>query len=77
MAMTFRSDEDVRAVKVFVSKVKAMREAQKNYFRSRDGMMKAHAMTLEREVDQQLYQWDLERIRDEEREMEPELFPGN
>ncbi|MDR1278597.1 MAG: hypothetical protein LBK02_07590 [Treponema sp.] len=75
--MTFRSDEDVRAVKVFVSKVKAMREAQKNYFRSRDGMMKAHAMTLEREVDQQLYQWDLERIRDEEREMEPELFPGN
>jgi hypothetical protein len=77
MVMTFRSDEDVRAVKVFVAKVKAMREAQKSYFRSRDGMMKAHAMTLEREVDQQLYQWELERVRDEAWEQTPELFPGN
>jgi hypothetical protein len=51
-----------------------MREAQKNYFRFRDGAMKAHAMLLEREVDQQLALWEMERIREETPEQHSELF---
>jgi hypothetical protein len=54
-----------------------MREAQKNYFRSRDGTMKAHAMLLEREVDQQLALWEMERVRAETPEQYPELFLDN
>jgi hypothetical protein len=76
MVMTFHSDEDIRAVKRFAAKVQAMREAQKNYFRFRDGMMKAHAVLLEQEVDQQLEAWEMERAREEAREKYPELFPG-
>jgi hypothetical protein len=54
-----------------------MRKAQANYFRTRDGVMKAHALLLEREVDQQLEIWEMEQAREEVREKYPELFPGN
>jgi hypothetical protein len=74
--MKMMTDEDVRAAERFIAKVQAMREAQKNYFHTRDGMSKAHAMMLEREVDYQLDAWEMERVRAEGRQKYPELFPA-
>jgi hypothetical protein len=60
----------------FIALVQAMRAAQKDYFRFRDGVMKAHAVELEREVDQMLDAWETDRIREEARVTHPELFLG-
>jgi energy-converting hydrogenase A subunit M len=63
-------------VERFIVSVGAMRKAQKSSFRYRDGVMKAHAMQLEQEVDRQLDAWERERVSAEMREQHPELFPG-
>jgi hypothetical protein len=73
--MTMKTDEDVKAVERFIGKVQAMREAQKDFFRFRDGVIKAHSIQLEREVDRQLDAWEIERVREDAREQHPELFP--
>lgn len=39
---------------VFIEKVKAMREAQKLYFRTRSANAKAQAIALEKEVDKMI-----------------------
>jgi hypothetical protein len=72
--MKIMTDRDVRAVEQFVDKVQAMRKAQKNWFRYRDSMMMLHARKMETEVDQQLEVWEMDRIREEARELHPELF---
>jgi hypothetical protein len=76
MTMTIRSDEDIRNVERFIATTAAMRRAQKNYFRFRDGVTKAHAMKLEQEVDQQIAVWEMDQALKEARVRHPELFPG-
>jgi hypothetical protein len=73
--MKITTDEDVKTVEHFIGKVRSMREAQKNFFRFRDGVMMAHARLVEREVDRQLDLWDWEQAKEEAREQHPELFP--
>jgi hypothetical protein len=74
--MKLTTDEDVRIVERFVVKVQAMREAQRNWLRFRGSVMKAHALQMEKEVDQQLEAWEMERVMEEARREHPELFPA-
>jgi hypothetical protein len=74
--MKITTDGDARDAERFVATVRAMREAQKNYFRVRDGVMLTHARQMERDVDRQLDRWEMERVRKEAREQHPELFSG-
>jgi hypothetical protein len=74
--MTINTDEKARAAGAFIDLVQRTREAQKDYYRTRDPMKLAHAKRLERDVDAQLEAWEWERVRAEAREKHPELFPG-
>jgi hypothetical protein len=74
--MKIRTVETAREAEAFIEKVRAMRDAQKNYFRFRDAVMLAHARQMERDVDRQLELWEWERLREEAGKHHPELFPG-
>jgi hypothetical protein len=74
--MKMTTEEDVREVREFIALVRRMREAQKNFFRFRDGMTMAHAKRLEEEVDKLLASWGSVRTWKEAREQHPELFPA-
>jgi hypothetical protein len=60
----------------FTDRVFAMREAQREYFKTRDPVILARAKRLEREIDKQLEVWRREQIWQAAREEQPELFIG-
>jgi hypothetical protein len=60
----------------FIDLVRNMRSAQREFYRTRDRVILAHARQLEREVDKQLEAWKLERTWEEARQQQPELFIG-
>jgi hypothetical protein len=74
--MTINTDDKARAAEAFIGLVQRMREAQKDYYRTRERMVMAHAKLLERDVDVQLGAWAWEDATKEAREKHPELFSG-
>jgi hypothetical protein len=60
----------------FFEQVRKMRNARKEFYRTRDRALLAHAKQLEREADIQLDAWQQERIRAEAQKTRPELFPA-
>lgn len=60
--------------KEFYDKVKAMRDAQKRYFRGRDPYSLREAQKLEGEIDREIKRVDAIEAERRRKEMQPELF---
>jgi hypothetical protein len=60
--------------KSFIRSVSNMREAQRNYFRTRDRTALLHAKEMEKEVDEQIDAWKMDACWRNVREEQPELF---
>jgi hypothetical protein len=73
--MKIKAEKDAHDVEIFIEKVRGMRNAQKQYFRTRDYMMLEHAKLFESEVDELLNYWEVRGMMAEEKN-HPELFPA-